>query len=257
MATSLGSDIEAFRAQSAAVADWLAELPADAFDTPSVLAGWDLRMLTGHVVLVQQGLAEQLGTTGDGPATPVAEFVARYRPVVDQIRERTEQVTGAHAPAELIAMLRDAAPLDTVADVAPGKVIRAARGPITARDWVTTRLIELVVHTDDLSRSLPERDPVPMQRAALATTTRALAEILAAQAPGRSVEIRVPPFIAVQAVAGLTHRRGTPPNVVETDAITWLRLATGRATFDGAVATGAVRASGTRADLSPYLPLLS
>ncbi len=81
--------------------------------------------------------------------------------------------------------------------------------------------------------------------------------LLEALAPGRSVEVRVPPFGAVQCIAGLRHTRGTPPNVVETDALTWVMLATGRAEWPDAVAGGAVRASGPRADLSPYLPLTS
>jgi hypothetical protein len=69
------------------------------------------------------------------------------------------------------------------------------------------------------------------------------------------VELRVPPYVAVQAVAGPRHTRGTPPNVVETDPVTWLRLATGRLPWDEAVHTGRVAASGERADLSGYLPL--
>lgn len=121
----------------------------------------------------------------------------------------------------------------------------------------TGRLVELVVHSDDLSRSVPDVAPVALDRGALAAATRVLAELLAAQAPGRSVEVRVPPFVAVQAVAGPRHTRGTPPNVVETDPLTWLRLATGRVEFAAAVAAGTVRASGNRADLTPYLPVLS
>lgn len=74
-------------------------------------------------------------------------------------------------------------------------------------------------------------------------------------APGRSVEVRIPPYAAVQAVPGLTHRRGTPSAVVETDAQTWLALADGSLTWADAVAAGRVRASGERSDLSPYLPL--
>lgn len=76
------------------------------------------------------------------------------------------------------------------------------------------------------------------------------------RAPGRSVEVRVPPYAAIQCVAGPRHTRGTPPNVVETDAETFLRLATGEIAFAEAVAAGRVRASGVRADLTPYLPLL-
>jgi hypothetical protein len=81
--------------------------------------------------------------------------------------------------------------------------------------------------------------------------------LLESQAPGRAVEVRIPPFAAVQCVAGPRHTRGTPPNVVETDPLTWLDLATGRLDWSSAVQAGRVRASGQRADLSPYLPLMS
>ena len=87
--------------------------------------------------------------------------------------------------------------------------------------------------------------------AAVKTSTRWLAQ----QVPGRSVELRVPPHVAVQLVPGPRHTRGTPPNVVETDAATWLRLATGELSWADAVAEGRVSASGNRADLSAHLPL--
>jgi len=91
--------------------------------------------------------------------------------------------------------------------------------------------------------------------AALRTAVRYLLRTLASRAPGRAVEVRVPPVAAVQCVAGPAHARGTPPNVVETDPVTWFRLATGRLGWAAAVGSGAVRASGPRADLSAYLPL--
>ncbi len=80
--------------------------------------------------------------------------------------------------------------------------------------------------------------------------------LLATTAPGHSVEVRVPPFAAVQAIPGARHRRGTPPAVVETDPRTWLLLATGELAWGDAVATGWVHASGERSDLSGWLPLL-
>ena len=80
--------------------------------------------------------------------------------------------------------------------------------------------------------------------------------VLGDRAPGRSVEVRVPPYAAVQAVPGVRHTRGTPPAVVETDAPTWLALATGSLTWGEAERDGRLRASGERADLSSYLPLL-
>jgi hypothetical protein len=94
-----------------------------------------------------------------------------------------------------------------------------------------------------------------VDRSQIGSAVRVTLAWLAQTNPGRSVEIRVPPYAAVQAVAGPTHTRGTPPNVVETDGATWLALVAGRLTWSDAVAGGLVRASGSRADLSSLLPL--
>ena len=85
--------------------------------------------------------------------------------------------------------------------------------------------------------------------------TKHFLAVLEQRAPGHSVEVRVPPYAAVQVIPGVRHTRGTPPAVVETDAETWIALAAGRLTWAGAEATGRVRASGQRADLAAYLPL--
>jgi len=79
--------------------------------------------------------------------------------------------------------------------------------------------------------------------------------VLEARAPGKSVEVRVPPYAAVQVVPGVRHTRGTPPAVVEMDADTWIALAIGELAWHAAEDTGRVSASGQRADLTPYLPL--
>jgi Bacterial SCP ortholog len=92
-------------------------------------------------------------------------------------------------------------------------------------------------------------------RAVVRDAVRVLLAELAQRAPGRSVEVRVPPFGAVQCVPGPRHTRGTPPNVVETDALTWVLVATGRLGWNDAVASGRISASGIRTDLSEYLPL--
>jgi hypothetical protein len=94
-------------------------------------------------------------------------------------------------------------------------------------------------------------------RAALRAAVSYTLALLAERAPGRSVEVRIPPLAAVQCVPGPRHSRGTPPNVVETDPLTWLELATGELAWSAAVAGGRVRASGQRADISGYLPLTS
>lgn len=92
-------------------------------------------------------------------------------------------------------------------------------------------------------------------RTAVATAVRWTLQRLADDVPGNSVEVRVPPFAAVQAVPGPRHTRGTPPNVVETDATTWLALATAELTWDEAVVQSRVSASGSRADLKAFLPV--
>ncbi|BBZ50915.1 hypothetical protein H7H82_20425 [Mycobacterium heidelbergense] len=101
----------------------------------------------------------------------------------------------------------------------------------------------------DESRPAPDRD-------AVATAVRLTARTLAALAPGASVELRVPPFAAVQCIPGPRHTRGTPPNVVETDPRTWLLLATGLLALGEAQATGALTLSGARAgEIDHWLPL--
>ncbi len=89
----------------------------------------------------------------------------------------------------------------------------------------------------------------------LRTAARYLLYRLAELHPGRVLEVRVPPAAAVQCLPGPVHTRGTPPNVIETDPLTWIRLADGRLSWADAVGSGIVHASGPRADLGAYLPL--
>lgn len=92
-------------------------------------------------------------------------------------------------------------------------------------------------------------------RADLATAVRYLLQLLDEKAPGNSVEVRVPPFGAVQVIQGPRHTRGTPPNVVEMDAATWIAVATGVEHWTDAATAGRIHASGTRADLADVLPV--
>ena len=94
-------------------------------------------------------------------------------------------------------------------------------------------------------------------RTTLADAVRLTARSLAASAPGASVEVRVPPFVAVQCIEGPRHTRGTPPNVVETDPRTWLLLAAGLLTLTDAVAQGSLQMSGSRAgEIAAWLPVV-
>ncbi|MDR6508852.1 sterol carrier family protein [Arthrobacter oryzae] len=113
--------------------------------------------------------------------------------------------------------------------------------------------LEAGVPASDVPASGPSVSGVP--RAVTATAVRYTLEEVTARAPGNSVEVRVPPFGVTQCVEGPRHTRGTPPNVIECDAATWLAMVTGRLSWSDAVASGKVAASGLRADLSELLPL--
>lgn len=244
--------------QSHTAAAWLRPLGQSVLSRPSVLRGWTVRELAGHLVYAHRTLRESLGrVTADRPL-PVFDYVRGYRPAAQAIFDASR--TAAEAP-DVVAALEEE--IEACASALAGRlpqVVLGPRGPITAADLVRTRIIELVVHSDDLSRSVPDLEPVELRRSALAAATRTLAGILAGQHPGRSVEVRVPPYAAVQCgigEPGPAHTRGTPPNVVETDPVTFVRLATGRTAWADGVLAGTVHASGLRADLSAVLPVLS
>lgn len=96
---------------------------------------------------------------------------------------------------------------------------------------------------------MPMRDPKILEE------VKGTLALLTSKAPGRAIEVRVPPYAAVQCGDGPTHTRGTPANVIEMDATTWLGLANGEISWVQAMESGAIKASGVRADLSEYLPL--
>ncbi|MFG1796853.1 sterol carrier family protein [Nocardia sp. NPDC049149] len=115
---------------------------------------------------------------------------------------------------------------------------------------------ELRSAVDAVSAWLSDESLPAPGRTELAAAVRATARALAASAPGHSVEVRVPPFVAVQCIEGPRHTRGTPPNVVETDPRTWLLLATGLLDFETAMHSGALTASGSRApEVAHWLPI--
>lgn len=126
---------------------------------------------------------------------------------------------------------------------------------MAARDSADpTKTRQVVLAVADWLRD--ETCPAP-DRGTLSTAVRLAARTLAALAPGASVEVRIPPFVAVQCVAGPRHTRGTPPNVVETDPRTWLLLATGLLPLAEAKASGALTLSGSRAaEIEQWLPLI-
>jgi len=107
----------------------------------------------------------------------------------------------------------------------------------------------------DVAAALARVSADEADRTDLRLLTKHFLAVLEDRAPGHSVEVRVPPYAAVQVIPGVRHTRGTPPAVVEMDAATWIALAAGDLSWTDAEGAGRVRASGERADLTAYLPL--
>jgi uncharacterized protein (TIGR03083 family) len=240
----------AVRSQWGRHVDYAAALTPAQLAEPSALANWDVSTLVGHVAMTVDTVAVRAARPAGPAEVDVLGWMTGTPTAASSVDAETRRVTaeGADLPGriaaaeEVIARFGDADPIDM------------RFGPMRFDDFLVSRVVEAVVHGDDLERSTGVE--FPHDRDALAVAVRALTEAMAVRVPGNSVELRVPPFAAVQCVAGPRHTRGTPPNVVEMDPRTWLRLAAGRMTWDEAVEDGRVRASGSRADLREYLPLM-
>ncbi|MEV6012364.1 sterol carrier family protein [Streptomyces sp. NPDC051976] len=224
----------------------------------SGLPGWDVRTLVAHVVrqiaVVEELLAEPPRGSAVG-LTDLDAWAVSTATISDQLDASAKDA--AAAMADPVAALDEAARTLAAQEAEAVRTDRLLARPFNgmrALDFTVTRLVELVVHSDDLARATGR--PVELDRQAVAAVVRLLADALAAKAPGNAVEVRIPPYAAVQCVEGPRHTRGTPPNVVETDPLTWIRLATGRTTWPAALSTPTISASGDRADLTPYLPIL-
>ncbi|MET7712357.1 sterol carrier family protein [Streptomyces sp. NPDC005407] len=229
-------------------------LTPEQFALPTRLGDWTVRELTAHIALVA-GLVARYLTLPEPEKADVALLDWPFATVTaaGQVDEDTRAFAAASEPGELFA--RTAARLEELLPAASeNRLVPMRFGGMRLGDFLVTRTVELIVHTDDLNAATGL--DIPYDRNALAACTRLLADALAVKAPGGSVEVRVPPFAVVQCVEGPRHTRGTPPNVVETDPLTWIRLATGRTGWAEAVDAAKVSASGERADLSGLLPIL-
>ncbi|WP_329133398.1 maleylpyruvate isomerase family mycothiol-dependent enzyme [Streptomyces sp. NBC_01476] len=234
------------------------ELTPEQWAASSGLPGWDVRTLVVHLVRQVGALRSALAEEPAPPGTKVTDldtWVRSTAQIADRLDAATREQAGRTAdPVDALDTEAALLPAQQEEALRPDRIVVHPFDGMRALDFTVTRLVELVVHSDDLSRATGV--DVPLDRQALAAVVRLLADALAAGAPGNSVEVRIPPYAAVQCVAGPRHTRGTPPNVVETDPLTWIRLATGRVSWSAAVATAKVAASGERADLGPYLPVM-
>jgi uncharacterized protein (TIGR03083 family) len=250
----------AYDAQCSRLNSWLGALPPNAAEQESRLPGWTVRELAFHLTEVPRSLTDSLAAASPaGKPLTIATYTRQWHDAAEQIgRREREGAEGLHID-EIVERqeVQTAAMHRALATAEADRVVAARRGPIRTSDLLVTRVNELVVHSLDLSASLPALDPVALDRRALGVSCRMLTAILAERVPGHTVEVRVPPYAAVQCVEGPRHTRGTPANVVEADAVTWIEMATGRLSWADARGAGRVTASGERADISEHLPVLS
>ncbi|MFN2523965.1 MAG: sterol carrier family protein [Mycobacteriales bacterium] len=211
---------------------------------PSRCAGWTVGDLDRHLGAITIGLVRTLAAPAPArPDTDIAGWAAAQPALAPLIDEDAR--SGPWLVESLPAFL------DALSTADPDRVVQQRTGAHRLTDAALFRVVELVAH----GRDLPE--PVQPDGGALKLAVRALAEVLAAKAPGRSVEVRIPPYAAVQCVEGPRHTRGNPPNVAECEPVAFVELCVGRLSWADAVADGRVRATGARADLSAQLPLLA
>jgi uncharacterized protein (TIGR03083 family) len=232
-------------------------LSPDDLARPSVLPGWTVEELAAHLVVVADSVLHLEALPSTAGVLSISEYLAGYAARADRITGLTQEAAVEIVDLGAAYDQRWEAALHHLGTFAGTDKVLARRAAARTADFAATRVIELVVHADDLARSLPaESTTADVPPAAHRLVARVLLDVLAARHPGHTVEVRVPPVAAVQCLPGPRHTRGTPANVVETDQRTWVRLAAGRLDWADAVADGRVSASGQRADLSAVLPLL-
>ncbi|MYW63819.1 maleylpyruvate isomerase family mycothiol-dependent enzyme [Streptomyces sp. SID8379] len=244
-------------AQFAAVRAAVEALTPEQLAAPTRLGDWTVKDLAAHftmaVGMLPRCLAEPAPARTD---LSLMDYPALSAPHAPAVAVGVKELAAGAPLSELYE--RTTAGLDTYlpAGLDGGRPVAHRFGVLSLTDVLVTRAVELAVHTDDLNDAVPGLD-LPVERQLTAAATRFLADALAAKAPGGSTEVRIPPFAVVQCVEGPRHTRGTPPNVVETDPLTWLRLATGRTTWKAALDDALISASGERADLEALLPIMA
>lgn len=246
-------------------------LRPEEYDLPAPLPGWDVRLLTALAIWQLTEMRSQLERPSVTRPVTLEQYAAHMLSTAPRRREQAAAIadsdSGPHLGEQMIALAEEM--MGPIREGILPPLVDTGAGQLSLLDFLRVHVTELVVYGGDVHHALATHGRVlaPMTRGPVATAVRALADVLAARAPGQAIEVRVPPYAAVQigdpaaAVGGLVtpgpmHTRGTPPAVIEMDGSTFLRLVAGRQSWQDAVAGHQVSASGQRADLAPLLPLM-
>lgn len=243
------------KAQFALLADAVKSLGDKDFKKPTKLEGWDVAALVAHIARNGSTVTGRVAKgTSAAPDNDVLAYLSGMSADAEAVQQRAVEIAAGRKPKELRADVAEAAEAVAAVDAPLTLTIDGYNGTLSLGDFLVTRCVEGVAHGLDLkyATGVPEApDPT-----ALKVAVRILAALVERAAPGKAVEVRVPGHVAFQCLSGPKHTRGTPGNVVECDPVAFMEVASGRRTWSEAVATGSIRGSGGRADLSEWLPVI-
>lgn len=268
MAQQQTSLAEMLLAQMQAVLQWLGPLTPQEFRHRNSADGWTVRHLIGHLLAAQDDLLAAISRPSTSRTLSLNHYLRRRRARTSHPHGHAAEVCGTDRDEVLVEHLAAVVgELRIALDLLDATVVDEHRDPVRVVDLLRVELAHWVAHGEDLRDVLPHRGSVATPRRVMADAVRLFTDALAKEFPGRSIELRVPPFAAVQLGVphsgagsgpgqGPSHTRGTPPNVVEMNAQTLLRLAAGSGSWTGEKTAGNLSASGPHADLRTVWPLL-
>ena len=233
MSTDLNTATDALHRQWDLLRGWIEDLDPDVGQRDSVLGGWNVAELIAHLGRCMDALAVvQPAPAGTVPLS-LAEYLGGYAGRAADISAVTKAlaVEIAHDPLGEVDRLAAGA-FRRIEELGTDQVVQARRAPIMLSEMVLSRLIELVVHADDLARSLPLVTTQPIDRGALDLAAQTLLDIVVTRG-GWDLEIADPRL--------------------------WLRLAAGRTRYDVDDLARALHARYTSdgvPDLGRMLPVL-
>lgn len=207
--------------QTDSIRRWVVELPVEAWDGASILSGWSIHGLVCHIAIVQESLLSALSRSSDNAPLRIGEYVSSYSGYADQLEDSAQQRTLSLPVPDLASHFDDLQEsLDQAFAHPSPAVIQSTRGSISYGDFLRSRMVEFVVHSDDLTRSLPQLKGPTINPDALGVAVSCLLEARAHQCPG-TVQT-----IDVAGVGSITC--GGTPGSFSLEAMEFLRFFSGR-----------------------------
>ncbi|MDO5683011.1 MAG: sterol carrier family protein [Propionibacteriaceae bacterium] len=260
IATQQRSAVRGLIDQGERLADFLGSLRPAEFHRAVPSEDLTVVAVVAQLLIEQNALLAALDQPTNQRATPLPLYCAGLSLQRHRSEQLAREIADHDAGPTLVAQFaqQQQEVINRLSGEDLPEVVAVSRSALRMTDLLRLMSVEWVLHADDISWALPGRRAIDLPRGHLADAVRLFTEILRHRHPGGSIEIRVPPFAAVQCgnPGEPRHTRGTPPNVVECQPLSFIRLCRGRETWSEAVTHNQLTASGLRADISEWFPLL-